>query len=132
MLGQEEWEDGGIKMQLSPEERETIISFDETPDDATIFTFSRTWQRHLENKLGLVPTMTTKEGAREYHLPKKRIRMPQPKKILSEEQRQKLGKRLRETRHQKSPEMSRNNVTTMKLKGEKSGTGNQSRKKRQP
>ena len=119
-------------MQLSPEERETIISFDETTADAVVWTYNKSWQKQIEIKLGIKPTLVNHLGGKEYQVPKKRIRMPLAPRKLSSEQRQKMGERLRETRHQKSPVVSRNNVITMKLKGEKSGEGNQSRKKRQP
>ena len=119
-------------MQLSPEERETIISFDETSADADYFTYTKALQKCLENKLGIKPYYDNGKGGKSYKVPKKRIRMPLAPRKLSPDQRQKMGERLRETRHQKSPVVSRNNVITMKLKGEKSGEGNQSRKKRQP
>ena len=41
-------------MTLSREEQETIITFDETTADAIIFTYSKTWQQHLEKRLCLI------------------------------------------------------------------------------
>lgn len=88
-------------MRLSNEQKETIITFDETPADAQIFTYSRTWQKQIEKKLGIQPTFNNGFGGREYHIPKKRIRMPQPPRIYSPEQRQKMAKRLAARRPQK-------------------------------
>lgn len=107
-----------IKMPaLTSEEKETLISFDETPEDAAIFTYNKAWQAHLENRLGLRPTMDNGYGGKEYQIPKKRIRMPMPPRRLSAEQRQELGERLRKARHQKSPDFAPDNVITMKSRG---------------
>jgi len=95
-------------MQLSNEEKETLISFDETPADAVIFTYNKAWQKQIEQKLGIKPTMNNGYGGKEYHIPKKRIRMPQPARILSPEQREKLAKRLAQHRNQKSIIRSKN------------------------
>ena len=102
---------------LTNEERETIISFDETPADAVIFTYNKTWQAHLENKLGLKATMDNGYGGKEYRVPKKRIRMPLVPRRLSAEQRQKLGERLKKARQQKLPDSPSDNVITMKSRG---------------
>ena len=40
---------------LSGYERETIINFNEVEDVASIFTYNRAWQKHLETRLGLKP-----------------------------------------------------------------------------
>ena len=108
---------------LTNDERETIITFDETNANGIVFTYSKTWQKHLEKKLGLKPIYDNGHGGKEYHVPKKRIRMPTVPRELSPEQREKLGQRLREARLQKSPNRSGNNVTTMKSQGEKSSEG---------
>ena len=110
-------------MQLSNEERETIITFDETPNDAIILTHNKSWQKHIEQRLEIKPTMVNGYGGKEYQVPKKRIRMPLAPRKLSAEQRKKLGQRLSEARLQKSPNSSGNNVTTMKSQGEKSSEG---------
>ena len=92
-----------VKMTaLTNEERETLISFDETPNDAVIFTYNKTWQNHLENRLGFKPVMDNKYGGKEYHIPKKRVRMPVAPRKLSEQQKQKLRGRLKKARRQKS------------------------------
>jgi hypothetical protein len=88
---------------LTNDEKETLISFDETPNEALIFTYNTRWQRHLETKLGLKPVMDNGHGGKEYHLPKSRLRLPQAHRTVSAEQRQKLGERLARARQQKSP-----------------------------
>ena len=93
-------------MQLSNEEKETIITFDETPADAVIFTYNKRWQTHLEKKLGLKPIFNNGYGGKEYHIPKKRISLPRTLRKLSPEQRKKMGERLQKARHQKSPNLS--------------------------
>lgn len=109
-----------MKRRVSPltnEERETLISFDETPADAVIFTYSKAWQAHLENRLGLKATMDNGYGGKEYRVPKKRIRMPLVPRRLSTEQRRELGERLRKARQQKLPDSRSGNVITMKYRG---------------
>lgn len=101
---------------LSNEERETIITFDETNADAVIFTYNKAWQKQLEQKLGIKPSMNNGFGGKEYQVPKKRIRMPQPKRTLSPEQREKLVERLAQQRRQKSIIRSKN-TTALGAKG---------------
>ncbi len=83
---------------VEPEARETIINFNEAEATADIFTYSKLWQRHLEGKLGLKPTMDNGYGGRSYQLPKSRIRMPQPKKQYSEASRKAMAARLAKAR----------------------------------
>lgn len=87
---------------LTNEEKETLISFDETPEDAEIFTYNQAWQRHLEHRLGLKPVMDNGYGGRGYVISKKRIPMPRVPKKLSAEQREKMAARLAKARQQKS------------------------------
>jgi len=95
-----------VKMPaLTNEEKETLISFDETSHPAVIFTHNLKWQRYLEDRLGLKPTMDNGYGGRQYELPKSRIRLPRVPRTLSEEQKQELGERLRKARAQKSPSL---------------------------
>jgi hypothetical protein len=98
-------------MPLSNEEKETLISFDETPADAVIFTYNRRWQKHLEQKLGLKPTFNNGYGGKEYHIAKNRIPMPRVPRRLSLEQRKAATERLKEARHQKSPNSSKSHTT---------------------
>jgi len=89
-------------MKLDNFEQETIINFNKGEEMASIFTYEKTWQKHLENKLGLKPTMDNGHGGREYHIAKKRIRPPRAPVKLSAEQRRKMAERLRRGRRQKS------------------------------
>jgi len=85
-----------IKPRLSLEERETIINFNEKDDDASIFTYNKSWQKHLEKTLGLKPVWGNSSGGKEYLISKKRIRPPRVPRVvkLSAEQRAEIGKRL--------------------------------------
>ena len=85
-------------IKLTRYERETIINFNEEEPDAEIFTYNKRWQRHLETKFGIVPTETNSSGGKTYTLPKDCIRLPQPKRKLSEEQKNGLTNRLRTLR----------------------------------
>jgi len=91
---------------LSNEEKETLISFDETPAEAVIFTYNKRWQKQLEIKLGLKPILNNGYGGKEYHMAKRRIPLPRAPRKLSPEQRKKMGERLQKARHQKSPNLS--------------------------
>ena len=68
---------------LSRFEQETIINFNKGEDEASVFTYEGTWQRHLEKKMGLKPIYDNGKGGREYLLPKSRIKMPRSPRILS-------------------------------------------------
>jgi len=93
---------------LTLEERETIITFDETPAKAVIFTYNKTWQQHLEKKLGLKPVMNNGYGGREYHIDKNRIRPPRSPVKFSAETKQKMIERLHRGRPQKPPNSAGN------------------------
>jgi len=83
---------------LSSYEKETIINFNEAEATASIFTYNKAWQKHLEGKLGLKPTMDNSFGGKEYEIDKKRIPMPRAPRKLSAEARAKLTERLRQSR----------------------------------
>ncbi len=68
-------------------EQETIINFNKGEKTASIFTYEKTWQRHLEKKLGLKPIMVNSFGGKEYEIDKSRIKMPHAKRRLSKKQR---------------------------------------------
>ena len=68
--------------KLTAFERETIILFNEGSDTATIFTYNRKWQNHLEKKLGLIP-MENGYGGKEYEIKKALIKLPRAKKNVS-------------------------------------------------
>ena len=81
---------------LSNYEKETIITFNKAEDIAYIFTYDKTWQKHLEKKLGLKPTMDNGFGGKEYEIEKRRIRPPRAPVKLSAEARAKLSKRMKD------------------------------------
>ena len=83
-----------MSRRLSAYEQETIILFNKAEDTATIFTYEKTWQKHLEGKLGLKPIMDNGFGGKEYGLPKSRIKPPRAPKKLSPSARKKLAERL--------------------------------------
>lgn len=85
-------------MKLSNEDKETIISLDETPADAVVFTYNRAWQRHLETRLGLRATMNNGAGGREYRVPKSMVRPPRAPRRLSDAAKKNLAERLRGNR----------------------------------
>jgi len=84
------------------DERETIITFDEANPDATIFSYSKAWQKHMKDRFGM-DGKPNGDGARTYTVPKSRIRLPQPPKNLTDEQRRKIGERLSKGRMRKPP-----------------------------
>ena len=79
---------------LSSYEQETIINFNKTEDVAYIFTYEKTWQKHLEGRLGLKPVMDNGFGGKEYELPKTRIKPPRAPRKLSSSAKKKLAERL--------------------------------------
>jgi len=81
---------------LSAYERETIITFNKSEAVAYIFTYEKTWQQHLEKKLGLKPIMDNGFGGKEYEIEKKRIRPPRAPVRLSAEARARLTKRMKD------------------------------------
>lgn len=81
-------------MPLTAYEQETIIGFNKGEPMAHIFTYEKTWQRHLENNLGLKPLYNNHHGGREYEIPKSRIKMPRAPVKLSAAEKAKRAKRL--------------------------------------
>jgi hypothetical protein len=89
-------------MRLSNYEKETIINFNQAEAEASIFTYNKVWQRHLEQRLGLKATRDNGCGGKEYRMDKKRIpmpRVPRAPRQLSPEAKAKLIKRLADARH---------------------------------
>lgn len=86
------------KSKLTPYEQETIITFNKEEKIAYIFTYSKTWQTHLEKRLGLKPTMDNGFGGKEYQLPKNKIKPPRASMKLSDDARKKRADRLRRNR----------------------------------
>ena len=83
---------------LSAYEQETLISFNKAEDIANIFTYEKTWQKHLEGKLGLKPVMDNGFDGKEYELPKSRIKPPRAPRRLSDSAKKKLTERLHRNR----------------------------------
>ena len=83
-----------MSRNLTNYEQETIINFNKAEDIAYIFTYEKTWQKHLEEKLGLKPTGDNGFGGRSYEVPKKMIKPPRAPRKLSDSAKQKLVERL--------------------------------------
>ena len=84
--------------RLPDDEQETIINFNKAEDIATIFTYNKTWQKHLEGRLGLLPVTDNGWGGRSYELPKKMIKPPRAPRRLSDSTKAKLAERLHANR----------------------------------
>ncbi len=102
-----------MRRRLSNYEQETIINFNKDEAIAHIFTYEKTWQQHLEKRLGLKPTMDNGFGGKEYEIDKKRIRPPRAPARLSAEARAKLTKRMKDM-SQKRSLPSKTTVATVK------------------
>ena len=88
--------------RLSAYEQETIINFNKDESIAYIFTYEKTWQKRLEQRLGLKPVMDNGYGGKEYQLPKGLIPMPRAKRQYPEQTKKKMAARLAKIRgHQK-------------------------------
>lgn len=83
---------------LTAYELETVINFNQEEKIAHIFTYEMTWQRHLEQKLGLTPTLVNDCGGKGYDLPKTLIHMPQAKRQVTPERKAALQKVLAKAR----------------------------------
>ncbi len=79
---------------LTNYEQETIINFNKAEDIAYIFTYEKTWQKHLEGRLGLKPVMDNGFGGKEYEIDKTRIKPPRAPRKLSASAKKKLVERL--------------------------------------
>jgi len=83
---------------LTNYEQETIINFNKAEDIACVFTYEKTWQKHLEGKLNLKPVMDNGFGGRSYEVPKKMIKPPRAPRKLSASAKKKLIERLHRNR----------------------------------
>ena len=95
---------------LSAYEQETIISFNKAEDIAHIFTYEKTWHKHLEGRLGLKSVMDNGFGGKEYELSKSRIKPPRASRRLSDSAKKKLAERL----HRNRANLSQNPVSVVK------------------
>lgn len=83
-------------MGLTGYEKETIINFNEAEHTAYIFTYNKSWQKHLEQKLGLKPSNVNGFGGKDYELPKQWVKLPRGPRQLSAETRAKLSNLMRQ------------------------------------
>lgn len=84
-------------MKPAPIEQETVITWNRAENEAFIFTYEPTWQKHLE-ALGCKCVLNNGWGGKEYVIDKKRIPKPRQKRKISEAQRVKMGERLQKVR----------------------------------
>lgn len=87
-----------MSRKLTNYEQETIINFNKEEKIAYIFTYEKSWQKHLEKKLGLKPLYDNGFGGREYTIDKKRIKLPRAPRRLSDSAKEKLAERLHQNR----------------------------------
>jgi len=90
---------------LSAEEKETIILFDQTRSKATVFTYNKKWQKHIEKRLGIKPRLVNEFGGKEYEVDKQRIPMPRAPRAgrkLTEAEKAKARARLQKARKAKN------------------------------
>ena len=80
--------------RLTNYEQETIINFNKAEDISYIFTYEKTWQKHLEKRLGLKPILDNGFGGKGYQIDKKCIPMPRAPRQLSDSAKKKLAERL--------------------------------------
>lgn len=102
---------------VSRYEQETIIVFNKEDELASIFTYERTWQVHLEKKLGLKPIMENGFGGKEYEIDKKRIKMPRVPVKLSAKQRKASSERMKRLRanQQNTFSLPKNPIDSLKI-----------------
>jgi len=112
-----------MRRRPSNYEQETIINFNKAEDVAHIFTYEKTWQQHLEKRLGLKPAMDNGFGGKAYEIDKKRIRPPRAPVKLSAEARAKLTKRMKDMLKKRSLP-SKTTVATVKSEAKKQNKGN--------
>jgi hypothetical protein len=91
----------GYNMGLSRFEQETIINFNKLDDFADVFTYEFTWQRHIENKLGIKPYADNGNGGKSYKVPKSRISKPRAPRTMTDESRRKGAEYLAKARKAK-------------------------------
>ena len=88
-------------MNLSREEQETIISYNQLDEDAHVFTYDRALMNRLDQISRKSPTVimvSSGDGWREYVCPKKLVTVKTPRQ-LSEEQKQRMAERARQNFH---------------------------------
>lgn len=83
---------------LTRYELETVINFNKGDNMATIFTYEKMWQRHIEKKLGIKPYLDNGYGGKSYKLPKSKISKPRASMKLTDEQRKAISERFSKIR----------------------------------
>src|SRR5262245_2153189 len=77
-------------------ERETIINFNEEDDIASIWTASEVVYRRLM-KLGYMPSQDNERSAI-FKMPKRDVKLPRPKRVMSEARRERIKESLKAKR----------------------------------
>lgn len=80
-------------MKLTPEERETIIRFDDAGKTATIYTCNQTWKTKLAklaDKSEEIKLIAEDEYSQTYAFPKKRVHISSPQKMSEETARRRI------------------------------------------
>jgi hypothetical protein len=62
-------------VQLLPEDKETIINFNQGEKKANIFTYERDWQKFFERELKIKPISVDGWGGREYFIDKNKVKI---------------------------------------------------------
>jgi hypothetical protein len=78
-------------------ERETIINFNEESDTASIWTASEVVYRRLM-KLGYMPFQDNERSA-VFEMPKRDVKLPRPKRVISEARRERIRESLKTKRN---------------------------------
>jgi hypothetical protein len=79
------------------QDRETIINFNEGSDTASIWTASEVVYRRMV-KLGYMPSQDNERSA-VFELPKRDVKLPRPKRVMSEARREKIRESLKAKRN---------------------------------
>jgi hypothetical protein len=79
------------------QDRETIINFNEESDKASVWTASEVVYRRML-KLGYTPSQDNERSA-VFELPKRDVKLPRPKRVMSEARREKIKESLKAKRN---------------------------------
>ena len=93
-------------MNLTPEEKETIINFNEGEDYVSVYTFKKSWQKQMIKLAEEYPDecrvvfRPRTDGSMEFYCPKSWVKCPKPprKCNLTDEQKAALAERLKSSR----------------------------------
>jgi len=87
---------------LTAYELETVVNFNKSKDDAVIFTYDKSWIRHIEKRMGIKAFLDNGFGGKSFNVPKKLIRKPSVKRVFTDEQRNAARERFAKTRAAKT------------------------------